>query len=91
MFLYKACSSRNQTPFIQRLFTVADNELRFVYQRKDLLAFCVAQHNLLKTEVLFNIKALGISRRRVNTSEREISREMHNNQVERAMPIPVYV
>lgn len=29
-------------PFNQRLFTVADNEPRFVYQRKDLLAFNVA-------------------------------------------------
>ena len=63
----------------QRLLTVADNEPRFVYQRKDLLAFNVAQCHRLESEVLLNIKAMGVSRCRVNKTETETSREMHNN------------
>ena len=78
-------------PSNQRLFTVADNEPRFVYQRKDLLAFNVAQHHRLESEILLNIKAMGISRCRVNKTERETSREMHNNQTEQAMPITVRI
>ena len=75
----------------QRLFTVADNEPCFVYQRKDLLAFNVAQCHRLESEVLLNVKAMGVSRCRVNKTETETSREMHNNQEERAMPIPVRI
>ena len=78
-------------PSNQRLFTVADNEPRFVYQRKDLLAFNVAKRHRLESEVLLKIKAMGISRCRVNKTESETSREMHNNQAERAMPIPVRI
>ena len=63
----------------QRLLTVVDNEPRFVYQRKDLLAFNVAQCHRLESEVLLNIKAVGVSRCRVNKTETETSREMHNN------------